>query len=80
LCDYDFYKYDHVIDLGDVTTYTLMDVGEGPGFYAVSAYDEAGNESKFSEELSMVINTSRPGAPQKFKATIRASKVTVETD
>jgi hypothetical protein len=80
LCDYDFFTYDRVVDVGNVTEYKLLDVGDGPGFYAATAYDTSGNESQFSMELSLVINTSRPGAPQAFKATVRASKVTVETD
>jgi len=80
LCDFDFYTYDSVVDVGNVTEYKMLNVGEGPGFYAATAYDTFGNESKFSVELSLVINTSRPGAPQVFKATIKASKVTVETD
>jgi len=80
LCAFDFYVYDAVVDVGNVTEYTLLNVGDGPGFYAATAYDTSGNESIFSVELSLVINTSRPGAPQTFKATIKASKVTVETD
>jgi hypothetical protein len=80
LCDFDFYLYDGVVDVKNVTEYTLLNVGGGQGFYAATAYDTYGNESKFSEELSLVINISRPGSPLSFKATIKASKVTVETD
>ena len=80
LCDKDFFVYDSVVDVGNVTEYTLQNVGGGMWFFAAVAYDAHGNESKFSEQLSLTINTSKPGAPLMFKATIKASKVTIETD
>ena len=80
LCDFDFYKYEREVDVKNVTEYKMTDVGDGQWFFAATAYDTSGNESKFSEELSLIINTSRPGSPTQFKATIKASKITIETD
>lgn len=79
-CHSKLFGYDGVVDVGNVVQYTLTDLASGPGFYAATAYDETGNESSFSDELSLVINTSKPGSPQNFKATIKASKVTVEVE
>jgi len=80
LCDFDFYAYESVVDVKNVTEYKMIDIGDGKWFFAASAYDTSGNESKFSEELSLIINTSRPRSPTQFKATIKASKITIETD
>lgn len=80
LCDFDFYVYEKVVDVENVTEYTMANIGDGSWFFAATAYDENGNESRFSDELSLTINTSRPGSPTQFKATIKASKITIETD
>ena len=42
-------QYDHVSDVGLVTEAEIT--AELPAFFAVTAYDAAGNESGFSEEL-----------------------------
>jgi len=80
LCDFDFYAYENVVDVKNVTEYKMTDIGDGKWFFAATAYDASGNESRFSEELSLIINTSKPGSPKQFKATIKASKITIETD
>ena len=79
-CHSKLFDYGGVVDVGNVVQYTLTDLADGPGFYAATAYDNNGNESNFSDELSLVINTSKPEAPQNFKATIKASRIIVEVN
>jgi hypothetical protein len=44
--------YTVVINVGNQTTYTVPDLGDGQTYYfAVTAYDTMGNESELSEEL-----------------------------
>jgi len=47
--------YDNVIDVADVTTYTLTDISPGTYYFAVTAYDDGGNESDYSNEVSKTI-------------------------
>jgi hypothetical protein len=45
-------KYGPGIDVANVTTYVLTDLIKGQKYYlAVTAYDKAGKESKFSTEI-----------------------------
>ncbi len=47
-------NYTVVIDVGNVTSYTIDNLQEGLTYYfAVTAYDFSGNESAFSEEVSI---------------------------
>ena len=49
-------SYSVVVDVGNVTSFRIDDLTEGVRyFFAVTAYDTAGNESDFSEEVSTVI-------------------------
>lgn len=49
-------KYDTVIDVGNITSYEMNNLAEGIRYYfAATAYDSAGNESAFSEEVSAII-------------------------
>ena len=56
----------------------MVNVGGGKHFFAIAAYDVHGNKSRFSEELSVTINTSKPGAVTNFKVTITATGVIIE--
>src|SRR3972149_9813836 len=40
--------YDSVIDAAKVTTYTVSDLTPATYYFAVTAYDEGGNESNYS--------------------------------
>jgi len=52
-------NYDHSIDVGNVTTYTILDLAEGQTYYlAATAYDTGLNESAYSEEISYTIPIS----------------------
>ena len=47
--------YDHSIDVGNVTTYTLTGLVQGQRYYiATTAYDTSNNESGFSNEVNGV--------------------------
>lgn len=51
-------KYDTVIDVGNITEYKVENLEVGKRYYfAATAYDTAGNESQFSEEVSGVIQS-----------------------
>ena len=45
-------NYNNTIDVGKVTTYIVSNINEGIIYYFVlTAYDEAGNESEYSDEV-----------------------------
>ena len=47
--------YSEVIDTGDVRTYTLQNMPAGTYYFAITAYDSAGNETDFSPEVEKSI-------------------------
>jgi len=47
--------YDSVIDAAKVTTYTVSDLTPATYYFAVTAYDEGGNESNYSNEVSKTV-------------------------
>lgn len=47
--------YSEVIDTGDVRTYTLQNMPAGTYYFAITAYDSAGNETDFSPEVKKSI-------------------------
>ena len=47
--------YDSVIDAAKVTTYTFSDLTPAAYYFVVTAYDEEGNESDYSNEVSKTI-------------------------
>ena len=49
-------NYTHVIDVGNVTEYTVYNLKSGVYYFAVTAYDVAGNESDFSNEISVLLD------------------------
>ncbi len=56
--------YDAVIDVGNVTEYTITGLKPGTLYYfAAKAYDIIGNESDFSENASIVIGASAASVP-----------------
>lgn len=67
-------SYHTVIDVGKVTRYEIdAFTRDGRYFFAVTAYDSAGNESNYSEEVSTYIQVSPPAkdttaALQQFSA------------
>ncbi len=64
--------YDSNIDVGDVTSYDLGDPTDVlTHYYVVTAYDAAGNESDYSNEVSyLYIDTTVPDAPTVLKVII----------
>ena len=47
--------YDNVIDVAEGTTYTLTNISPATYYLVVTAYDEGGNESDYSNEVSKTI-------------------------
>ena len=62
------------VDVGNVTTFTCADAGvelrEGQWFVVATAYDLAGNESGYSNEVPFVFDATAPVSP----GTIRINK------
>jgi len=57
-------NYDNEIDVGNDTSYTVANLDSNTTYYfAVTAYDFSGNESRFSEEVSIVISDSTEYPP-----------------
>jgi len=58
-------NYTNSIDVGNVTTYTVVNLTEGVTyFFVVSAYDTLGNESDYSNEVSKKIESEDTTPPQ----------------
>jgi hypothetical protein len=57
--------------LKPATAYTVAGLQDGTYFWVLTAYDVAGNESVFSDEVSLKIDNA-PAKPGGFKAAIKA--------
>ncbi len=53
-------SYPTVIDVGQVTIYTITGLGPGTYYFVVTAYDTTGTESAFSNQVSTVITDTTP--------------------
>jgi hypothetical protein len=49
-------NYTKVINVGNVTTYTIENLNPDTYYFAVTAYDNSGNESGYSNEVSKIIH------------------------
>ncbi len=66
--------YTHVIDVGNVTQYTIT-LSQGTYYFAVTAYNTAGAESEFSNEISTVVPGTVPSAPSNLTGTVTGVQV-----
>jgi hypothetical protein len=48
-------NYATVVDIGNVTTYSVSNLAPGTYYFVVTAYDSSSNESSFSNEASKTI-------------------------
>jgi len=55
--------YTKTVDVGDITTFQVKGIPDGPYFFAVTAYDTMGNESGYSNEVNTFLDTIPPGVP-----------------
>ncbi len=53
--------YDNVIDVGNVTTVDIGDLENANFFFAITAYNTAGEESGYSEEMQVSIGPNGTG-------------------
>ena len=58
----------------ECTEFTISNLEDGVYFWVATAFDESGNESEFSKEVTLEIDTVAPGAPQSFTVTINSAK------
>ena len=56
-------NYSNSIEVGNQTTYTVGNLTKGIFFFAITAYDAAGNESGFSNEVSFMSNGGSDNDP-----------------
>ncbi len=64
-CHYMLFTYDTVVDVKNVTEFTLTGLDEGKLYYfAATAYDTDGNESLFSIELTHRFDFRAPADPK----------------
>lgn len=70
-------QYSAHIDVGNVTTFTINDLADGTYYFAATAYDAAGNESAFSNEVSTDVDGTPPAAPSGLRVVVN---VTVEVN
>ena len=68
-------NYSQVVDLGNKTTVDVKNLTRGRTYYfAVTAYDQSGNESGFSTEVSIAIqeaaDTQAPNPPSNVRVQI----------
>jgi hypothetical protein len=47
--------YSEMTDVGNVRTYTLQNMPTGTYYFAITAYDPAGNETDFSSEVNKTV-------------------------
>ena len=74
-------EYTEAVDVKNVTSFQVENLPDGKLFFAATAYDTAGNESDYSDEVVVTFNTVPPGAPLNFKVTITDAKtVTIEVE
>jgi len=66
--------YGPSINVGKVTTYTLTGLANQTYFFAITAYDTAGNESTFSAEVSKVVTAPDTVVP--VISSINATSIT----
>ncbi|MEW6417446.1 MAG: Ser-Thr-rich GPI-anchored membrane family protein [Nitrospirota bacterium] len=52
-------NYSQIIDVGNVTAYTVANLNNGTYYFAVTAYDTSGNESEYSNEVSKTIQSTQ---------------------
>ncbi|MEW6417445.1 MAG: DNRLRE domain-containing protein [Nitrospirota bacterium] len=52
-------NYSQIIDVGNITTYTVASLNDGTYYFAVTAYDTSGNESEYSNEVSKTIQSTQ---------------------
>jgi hypothetical protein len=64
-------NYEVIAEIDDplVTTYLDADRGQGLHCYVVTAYDDDGNESAFSNQGCKAIDTLAPGSPMSLEVT-----------
>lgn len=65
-------------DVGNVTTHEIKDLADGPWFFVATAYDTDNNESTFSNEVTVTLDTAAPGSPANVKVTITGRNVRIE--
>ena len=52
------------------TTKTITVDDDGKYFFALTAFDTSGNESGFSDEVNLLVDTTPPGMPVEFQGIV----------
>ncbi len=67
--------YIEVIDVGNVTAYTVESLADGTYYFAATAYDTSGNVSDYSNEVSEEIAVSPSSPVDLLIVTIQEGKI-----
>jgi opacity protein-like surface antigen len=51
-------------------TCTVNNIADGTYFWVATAYDNSGNESEYSNEVTATLDSTSPNAPAGFKITV----------
>ena len=62
---------------GTTPTWTPTGLRDGSYFWRLSAHDQAGNESAWSETMSFVLDQTPPGKPRGLEAKVKGKTVTL---
>ena len=61
------YAPEHIEEVPVGTETVTIEVADGTYFWALTAFDQTGNEGLFSEEITRTYDTTPPGAPTDFE-------------
>lgn len=57
-------------DCGATKPCTITAIPDGTYFWVATAYDQAGNESAYSNQVTKILDATAPNAPGNFKVTV----------
>jgi hypothetical protein len=69
--------YTAQVDAKTALTFTVSELPDGTYYFAVTAYNQGGLHSEYSNEVSIVLDTKPPAYPRNLKAV--SVKITVDT-
>lgn len=61
------FQYSAVVDVKNVTTFKIENLADGTWYFAATAYNTAGLESLYSNEVFTVLTSTGPAGPKNMK-------------
>lgn len=72
LCDFDFFDYDKTADVSSALGWTYRSGVDETVYFTIVAYDTAKNESRFANEIKVVIDATIPEGVLNFKGVVKS--------